>query len=192
MLVTVLDTVVRISDLLYSHDSRRTPRAILQLYNCCWLHHELCSYFLSNPRLQTQQHLFGVYVHDLVVHAPPIFQLVCLCSTNAESQERLFSQAKHIGLKTTSRKPENTLATILLCMQARQKVSECQQSIVKQDSMVSSAGSVLSPYKGTYISKTFISSRLPSWQAHLIRISSYPKHGEGIWWQEERGRLQSL
>lgn len=186
LLVTLLDTIVRISDLLYSHDCSCTPRAILQLYNCCWLHHELCSHYLSNPRLQTRQHLFGVYLHDLVVHAPPIFQLVCLRSTNTESQERLFSQAKHIGLKATNRKPENALATILLCMQARQKISECQQSIIKQDSMVSSAASALSPYKGTYISKTFISSRLPSWQAHLTCISSYLKHGQGIWWQEER------
>ena len=87
--------------------------------------------------------MFGIYLHDLVVHAPPIYQQVCLRSTNAERQERLFSQAKHISLKATNRKPEYVLPTMLLCMQARQKMSECQESINKQDSMVSSAAAKL-------------------------------------------------
>ena len=51
---------------------------------------------------------------------------------NAESQERLFSQDKHIGLKATSRKPENVLPTILICMQARQKAGDCEESVPKQ------------------------------------------------------------
>ena len=106
-------------------------KTILQLYNLTWYHHELCYHFLSNPKLQSRSHFFGIYLHDLVVHAPPIYQEVCLRSTNAESQERRFSQAKHIGLKSTNRKPENVLPTILMCMQARQSVGDCQQSIYK-------------------------------------------------------------
>ena len=105
-------------------------------------------------------------------------QPVCLRSMNAESQERLFSQAKHISLKATSRKPENVLPKILICMQARQMAGDCQQSIHKQESMVSVAASKLDPYGGTYITEVFISGRLSSWQAHLTRISGYMKHGE--------------
>lgn len=121
LLTALLSTIVRISEILYSHDSHRTSNTILRLYNLTWYHHEPCCYFLSNPRLQTRSHLFGIYLHDVVVHAPTIYQQVCLRSTNAESQERLFSQAKHIGLKaTTSWKVENVLPTILVCMQARQ------------------------------------------------------------------------
>ena len=176
---------MRVSELLYSYDSRRTPKTILQLYNITWFHHELCRHLLSNPKHQSRSHFFGIYLHDLVAHAPYIFQRVCLRSTNAESQERLFSQAKHVGLTATNRKPENVLPTILLCMQTRQNTRDCLQSICQQDSMVTAAASQLDEYPGTYISYNFLSSRLASWQAHLMRISSFLKHGEGVWWKKE-------
>ena len=51
--------------------------------------------------------------------------------------------------------------------------------------MVSASGSKLGPYTGTCIKYAFLSSRLASWQAHLMRISSYLKHGEGIWWKNK-------
>ena len=185
LLLALLNTIVRVSELLYSYDQIRSPKTILQLYNVTWYHHELCCHFLSNPKHQSRSHLFGIYLHDLVAHAPPIYQLVCLRSMNAESQESLFSQAKHIGLKATSRKPENILPTILICMQARQKAHDCEESVHKQDSMVSATASKVGEYRGTFITNTFIMGRLSSWQAHLMRISSYVKHGEGIWWQKK-------
>ena len=182
----LLETIVRVSELLYSFDHKRTPK----LYNVSWYHHELCCKLLSSPKNQTRQHLFGIYLHDLVVHAPPIYQQVCLRSMNAESQEHLFSQAKHIGLRATNRTPENVLPTILICMQAKQKVSSCQESIQKQDSMVSVAASGIGRYRGTFISNSFILERLSSWQAHLMRISGYLKNGEGVWWERtENGFL---
>ena len=54
---------------------KRTPKTILQLYNVTWLH---CCHFLTNPKHQSRSHLFRIYLHDLVAHAPPIYQLVCL------------------------------------------------------------------------------------------------------------------
>ena len=78
LLKELLDTRVRVSELLYSYDSRRTPKTILRLYNITWLHHELCRYLLSNSKHQSRSHFFGIYLHDLVAHAPYIFQQVCL------------------------------------------------------------------------------------------------------------------
>ena len=40
-IVQLMSTAVKISDNLYGDKSKRSPRQILQLYNCCWLHHEL-------------------------------------------------------------------------------------------------------------------------------------------------------
>ena len=187
LLLELLNTIVRVSQLLYSFDDNRTPKTVLRLYNVTWYHHELCCHFLSTPKHQSRSHLFGIYLHDLVVHAPPIYQQVCLRSLNAESQERLFSQAKHISLRATNYKPENVLPKILISMQARQMSSDCQASIHRQDSMVSTASSKLGPYRGTFITEDFISSRLSSWQAHLTRISAYMKHGEGVWWHQKEG-----
>ncbi len=58
-IVTLLHTVVKISHLLYLKTLERTPKKVLQLHNCAWLHHELCTTLISNPRKQTLSHLFG-------------------------------------------------------------------------------------------------------------------------------------
>ena len=90
MLLPLLITAVRILEILYLKDSKRTPKTVLQLYNCSWLHHELCNHFLSDPKFQNTSHFFGQYLHDLVVHAPPQYKLVCLMSTNADSLRKAF------------------------------------------------------------------------------------------------------
>ena len=192
LLKALNSTIVHISGIIYSYDSVRTSKSVLQLYNLTCYHHELCCHFLSNQKLQKSSHFFGIYLHAFVMHAPAIYQLVCLRSTNAESQEHLFSQAKHISLWATNRKVENVLPTILVSIQARQRLGDCQRSIQKQDSVVSTAASKLSSYTGTYISHTFISHRLSSWQAHLMRISNYLKHGKGIWWTSEENLIRLL
>ena len=128
---------------------------------------------MSTPKFQNVTHFFGQYLYDLAVHAPPQYEVVCLRSTNAESQERLFSQAKHISLRATNRKPENVLPTILLSLQTRQKNNEAQQSVQKQETIVSSVAKSLPPYPGTTITKSFIQARTHSWQAHMQRISPF-------------------
>ena len=65
----LLGTLVKISELLYASDSSRTPKSVLQLYNVTWLHHELCCDLIPSPCTQTREKLYGVYFHDLVVHA---------------------------------------------------------------------------------------------------------------------------
>lgn len=86
----LLYALIKISELLYASECNRTPKSVLQLYNVTWLHHELCCELLPSPKVLTREKLYGVYFHDLVVHAPPQYQLVCLRSTNAESTERLL------------------------------------------------------------------------------------------------------
>ena len=68
-------------------------------------------------------------------------------STNAESQERLFSQAKHISQRATNQKSENVVPTIFLSLQARQKSGEVQQSLKKQETVVSSISRSLLPFQ---------------------------------------------
>ena len=58
--------------------------------------------------------------------------------------------------------------------------------------MVSTAATKLSSYTGTYISHTFITRCLSSWQAHLMRISSYLKHGKSLWWKSEENGIRFL
>ena len=104
-------------------------------------------------------------------------------SVNAESQERLFSQAKQISLKATNRKPDNVLPTILVSIQARQKLGDHKPLSIKQESIVRSVSTKLPAYKGTVVAKEFINEHLTSWQAHLERISIFLEHGQ-TWWKE--------
>ena len=119
-----------------------------------------------------------------MVHAPPQYELVCMRSTNAESQERLFSQAKHISQRATNRKTENVLPTIMLSLQARQKSGEVQQSLKKQETVVSSVMKCLQPFEGTRISykKGDI--------AHMHRISPFLMLGEDVWWSQTETEYQ--
>ena len=63
----LLLTAVKISERLYSSDLKRTPKNILQLYNCTWLHHELCKSLFTKPKEITYEKLFGLYLHSIAV-----------------------------------------------------------------------------------------------------------------------------
>ena len=158
--VNLLETIVRTSHLLYMPESRRSPKMVLRLYNCTWLHHELCKQLFSTLKSQTLSHFFGIYLHAIVVHAPTQYEMMSLSSVNAESQERLFSQAKRISLRATNRKSDNVLPTILISIQARQNMGTYKSSIKEQESIVRSVSSKLPKYKGTAIEKSFINARL--------------------------------
>lgn len=168
---------------MYATDVR-TPKSILQLHNVAWMHHELCCDLIPIPKEQTRDKLYGTYLHDLVVHGPSQYQMMCLRSANAESTERLFSQVKHVSMRATNRKPDNVLTTVLLSMQAEEIVKTGPNAT--QDSIVSRVSKQVPPYKGTRVSKSFVNSRIQSWQAHLETISPYLEHG-GVWWQAAEG-----
>jgi len=110
-----MQTGVKISEIwdFYAREEKRTPKTVLQLYNCTWLHHELCQKLFANPRDCTRRAFFGIYLHSLAVHAPMQYELVCLRSVNTENQERIFQHAKQIARTTTNRQPGNVIPTLL-------------------------------------------------------------------------------
>lgn len=176
-------TLVKITEVLYLRDSSCTPGSVLQLYNATWPHHELCFELIPEPREHTKTCFYGVYLHDLIVHSPQQYEIVCLCSTNAESQERLFSQAKHIS-------SELQIGSQKLCYQLSSKHASSRESYSNktaptEEGMVTTAASRLPRYKRTKVSHEFI-QRQPNWQAHLYRISPYLVRGEGVWWKNEQ------
>ena len=184
LVVQLEQTAVKISDIFYCHEVKWAPKTVLQLYNVTWLHHELCVHLIHSPKQQSRSHFFGVYLHDISVHAAPQYEIVCLRSTNSESQERLFCQIKQASLRATNRKVESILPTVLLSLQAKRKVAS-GISMKGQDSIVSAVAKYLPTYPGTTIDKEFVYSRLRSWQAHLQRISPFLKQGEGVWWSQD-------
>ncbi len=177
----LLRTAVQISKTLYSSDDKRSPKTILQLYNCAWLHHELCKSFFPTPKEISYDKLFGLYLHSLAVHAPRQYEIVCLRSVNTENQERLFQQAKQIATRCTNRKPDNVITEVLVRIQAK-NISGNLSSVYKSaKSRVDTHASKSCPFQGTKIGTEFVASRPHSWQAHLKRISRFLLNGK-VWW----------
>ena len=178
----LLSTAVKISERLYSSCDKRTPKSILQLYNCTWLHHELCKSLFTKPNDISYGKFFGLYLHSLVAHAPRQYEIVCLRSVNTENQERMFQQAKQIALNCTNRKPENVIPTILLRLQAKNKTGKLSNIYKSANTHGENVARKTQVYNGMNVTNSFLMSRSHSWQAHLQRISSYLVLEE-LWWK---------
>lgn len=108
----LLQTVIKMGEIAYSFDSARSPRQLLQLYNTCWLHMELCRDLLAKPKKISTSKMFGHYIHALTVHSPTQFELSSLRSLNTENQERLFGQARVIAESCTNHHTENVIPQV--------------------------------------------------------------------------------
>ena len=79
----LISTLVKISEIVYSNDSKRSPRQCLQFYNYAFLHHVTYIDLFKPDRS-------SIYFHSMLMHGPVQHEVVCSRSTNAEAEERLF------------------------------------------------------------------------------------------------------
>ena len=100
-ILQLIETAVRISELLCADEMNRSPRAVLRFYNATWLHFELCCELFKTTSKTTHRAMFGSYLHAIAIHAPPQYKILCLKSANTEHEERLFGQAKNMVQTTT-------------------------------------------------------------------------------------------
>lgn len=183
-ILLLIETAVDISESLYAEEAKRSPKAILRLYNSTWLHFELCSELLSSTSTLSHRRMFGVYLHSITFHAPQQYEIINLKATNTEHEERLFGQAKDMVHKATNRQPHNVIPNILLRLQAKQKRGDMYKSYYACSSRVSKAHRELKEgTANTTVTKDFLTGRMSSWQEHLKRISLFLRPGEGVWWQ---------
>ncbi len=179
----LLETIVEISELLYADDSKRSPKTVLRLYNSTWLHFELCCDLFQSTTTISHQKMFGIYLHALLVHGPPQYEIMSLKSANSEHEERLFGQAKNMVHTATNRKPTTVIPNILLRLQAKQKRGDMYKAYNDTSSRVSKEAKAMGvTTHNTTIPGSFLSGRMSSWQAHLERISTFLLRGKGTWW----------
>ena len=182
-ILLLLQTIIKIGEILYSSDNTRSPRKLLQLYNSCWLHMELCVALFTTTKKLTRSKMFGHYLHALTSHAPTQYELASLRSLNTENQERLFGQARTIADACTNHHAENIIPQIMIRLQAKQEQRTALILVEKADTQVACAAKHLPNLPGTTIKKSFIKNRVSSWQLHLQRISPFLIGGEGVWWK---------
>lgn len=180
----LIQTIVIIGEILYADDTNRSPQSVLKLYNCSFLHHELCKE-LFNTTVMTRRKLFGSHLHALILHAPTQYEIMSLRSCNAECEERLFGQAKAIAQGTTNRQPNTIIPNIPLRLQAKQKKGGMFDFMAGLSSKISKEAQGIKEFitGNTFIEKSYIECRMASWQAHLQRISKFLLYGEGVWWK---------
>ena len=102
---------IKIGEISYSLDDQRSPRQLLQMYNVCWIHMELCRDLISAPKKITRSKMHGHYLHALTAHSPTQYELSCLRSLTQRTRndyldrlEELPNYARIIILKMSSRK----------------------------------------------------------------------------------------
>ena len=185
--VDLLTTAVKLCEILYSSEDKRSPKQILSLYNNAYLHMELCRDLFSSPKKLSRRRFFGTYLHALTTHAPLQYEVVCQKSINAENQERLFGQGRRAAEMASNRHPDNVMSTVLLRLQAKKELGKIVHSVSAADSQVSKAASSLPVFNQTTVTKNFTDKHKHSWQAHLERISPFLVEGRGSWWHEKDG-----
>ena len=167
----LVESIVRISEIMYANETERSPKMVLRLYNNVWLHHELCYDIFQTP--QSRNALFGLYLH-----LAEQYEIVCLRSANTENQERLFGKCRRTAESVTNRHPANIITNIMLHMQAQQ-IGTAKK--VNSDTIVSKAAKGMPEYTGTHIPIEFATAHRDSWQAHLEKISPFLIHEENVW-----------
>lgn len=181
-ILLLLQTIIKVGEISYSLDDCRSPRQLLQMYNTCWLHMELCRDMFGNPKKITRSKMFGHYLHALTAHSPTQYELASLRSLNTENQERLFGQGRIIAESCTNHHLENVIPQVMLRLQAKQERHMAMASVEKGDTQVSHVAKDLPKLPGTTVKISFIGHRKDSWQIHLQRISPFLIAGEGVWW----------
>ena len=190
LLKQLFSTAVEICHICYSHDSVRTPRAILRLHNITFLHAYLCTKLFENPKTLTGRRMFGRYFHAISTHIAHLYRIVCLRSVNAEKQERLFGQSKQITKRTSNNQPKHIIQNIIERIQIER--SQKQQLVDQEDSSIKTLGNSIGPMPNTIIPTQLMVSIPNHYQAHLERISDFLSKGEGIWWKKHALGIEFL
>ena len=185
----LLNCLAEITNIAYSYDDNRTPAQILRLYNTTFkigvLLKEIVNSNVKSPGM-THRKFYGIYYHDVTVHAPDAYRIVCLRSLLAENDERVFGDLRTIANHCSCLQPGKLIGRCLTKYGAR-KLLDLQNmnmttSFLKQDSTISRAAKQLQTRNDSIFTHEFIKENTVLWQAHCERIADFLLLGEGVWW----------
>ena len=169
----ILRTLSEIQQIFYSNE--RSPTLIFRLYNLTFLHAITMVDVFTETKSLSNRKLFGLYFHALVCHSPQQFRVMCLPSSNAEDEERMFNFLKTISTLTSNHHPDNVLSNAFIRMQVRGQYNDDRKATCKRKkhSIITKTGERLSPPVETTIPYNYIKKNPNIWQAHLERISDF-------------------
>ena len=171
--------------LLYAGESKRNQKHTFWLNNQLFLHFMLCKIVIGKTlKVLSFRKFFGSYLHALIPHAGLQIRIVSGMTAFAESEERLFQEAKSITKRTSNNQPGNIISNIILRSQVEEEFKahvygEHGESWLKEQSVVSDMYHEMRLEKNTFIKKEFIRKYLQDWQAYLETVSDFIVLGEG-------------
>lgn len=156
------------------YDSGHHTRNILQVYNCVWLHHELCSKLVTTfHNSMTYNKFFWTYMHALVAHAP-----------------QQLEQAQRSATAASNRHPSNVLSTTVLRLQAKAAFKDIADDTQTANSIVGRAAQVQRNDHHQWIHKQLIKELAmslpknctlsPSWKRCVV--GGYLQWIPILWW----------
>ena len=194
----LLETLVNIQMLLYAGESKRNQKHIFRLNNQLFLHFMLCKIVIGKTlKVLSFRKFFGSYLHALIPHAGLQIRIVSGMTAFAESEERLFQEAKSITKRTSNNQPGNIMSNIILRSQVEEEFKahvygEHGESWLKEQSVVSDMYHEMRLEKNTFIKKEFIRKYPQDWQAYLETVSDFIVLGEGTTWQQNTEGVEFL
>ena len=119
----LLETLVNIQMLFYAGENKRNQKHIFQPNNQQFLHFLLCKIVIGkNLKVLSFRKFFGSYLHALIPHAGLQIKIVSAMTAFAESEERLFQQAKSTIKRTSNNQPGNIISNIILRSQVEEEL----------------------------------------------------------------------
>ena len=86
-ILLLVESAMRISEILYMPEAERNPRNILHLYNLTWLHHELCNKLIIkfHGGMKHTKFLVHTYMHWLHMHLDNLKLCLDQCTLRTKS-----------------------------------------------------------------------------------------------------------
>ena len=184
--------------LLYAGQNKRNQKHITRLNNELFLHFLFCKIVIGrNLKVLSFRDFFGSYLHALIPHAGLQIRIICGITAFAESEERLFQQAKSITKRTSNNQHGNIISNIILRSQVEEEFKthvygEHGESWLKEQSVVSDMYHEMCLEKNTSIKKEFIRKYLQNWQAYLETMGDFIVLGEDMTWQQNTEDVEFL
>ena len=130
-LTQLFQTVVEITDMLYSDPGKRTSQAVLRLHNVTFMH-KLCVSMFGRPKKSLSRKLFGCYYHALTSHSPLLHRIISPRLLKSEIGERIFCQCKAITRRTSNQHTQHIITNILVRLSAERQAQEQEKKCTEE------------------------------------------------------------
>ena len=184
--------------LLHAGENKINQKHIIRLNSQLFLPVLSCKLVIGkNLRLLSFRKFFGSYLHALNPHAGLQIRIISGMTVFAESEERLFQQAKSITKRTSNNQPGNIIGNIILRSQVEEELKahvygEHGERWFRKQSVVPDMYNEMCLEKNGFIKREFIRNYPQDWQAYLETVAGFIVLGEGVIWQQNTEGVEFL